>query len=109
MDIGQLNKIVTFKQNTPIAKGAGKEDVYTTLLSTRGKITQLNSSRGTQYGEISEGARWELIVRFETDLESALSMKLKVEYSGRTFTVDSWEKIGEKRFYYKFILSEQRS
>lgn len=109
MDIGELNKVVVFKQNNPIQKGAGKEDVYTTLLTTRGKMTQLNSSRGTQYGEISEGARWELIVRYETDLEDALSMKLKVEYEGRTFTVDSWVKEDEKRFYYKFILSEQRS
>ena len=109
MDIGQLNKIVTFKENNPIQKGAGKEDVYTTLLSTRGKMTQLSSSRGTQYGEISEGARWELIVRFETDIESNLSIKLRVEYDSRTYTIDSWEKIGEKRFYYKFILSEQRS
>jgi hypothetical protein len=109
MGIGQLNKIVTFKLNTPTVKGAGKEDAYTTLLSTRGSMKQLSGSRQLAYGEISEGVRWELIVRFETYLEAALSMKLKVEYDSRTYTVDSWEKIGEKRFYYKFILSEQRS
>lgn len=109
MDIGQLNNVVTFKVNTPVAHGAGKKDAYTTLLSTRGKMTQLSASRQLAYGSISEGVRWELIVRFETDLEDNLDMSLKVEYSGRTFTIDSWEKVGEKRFYYKFILSEQRS
>lgn len=109
MAVGQLNKVIVFKQNTPIQKGAGKEDAYTTLLTTRGSMKQLSSSKGLYYGEISEGARWELMVRFETALASALNMSLKVEYDSRTFTIDSWEKIGEKRFYYKFILSEQRS
>lgn len=109
MDIGQLNKIVTFKVNTPTTQGAGKKDAYTTLLSTRGSLKQLSSSRQLAYGSISEGVRWELVVRYETELEDNLDMSLKVEYSGRTFTIDSWEKVGEKRFYYKFILSEQRS
>lgn len=109
MGIGDLNKVVIFKQNTPVTKGAGKEDAYTTLLTTRGSMIQKSSSRGSNYGEISDGANWELIVRFQTALDGLDYMKMKLEYNSRTFQINSFEKIGEKRFYLKFSLSEQRN
>ena len=109
MGIGFLNKVVVFKKNTPTTLGAGSKDAYTTLLTTRGTIRKQNGSRGISFGEILESSSYELIVRVQILLESNLSTSIKVEMDGRLFTVSSWEKIEEKRFYYKIQLNEQRS
>lgn len=109
MGIGQFNKLVTFKQNTPTVKGAGKADAYTTLLSTRGMMEQRNSSRGMNYGEIKNTKDWTLTVRWQEDLDGLDYMKMKVVYDSKTYQITSVEKIGEKRFYLKFGLSEDGS
>jgi hypothetical protein len=109
MGIGQFNKLVTFKQNTPTVKGAGKADAYTTLLSTRGMMEQRNSSRGMNYGEIKNTKDWTLTVRWQEDLDGLDFMKMKVVYDSKTYQITSVEKIGEKRFYLRFGLSEDGS
>jgi Phage head-tail joining protein len=109
MGIGDFNKVVTFKQNTPTQKGAGKADAYTTLLTTRGKVEFKNSSRGTNYGEIKNTSDYWLTVRWEEDLDNLDFMKMKVVYDSKTFQINSAEKIGEKRFYLKFSISEDGS
>lgn len=109
MGIGEFNKVITFKQNTPTQKGAGKADAYTPLLNTRGKMEQRNSSRGLGYGEIRNTSDWTLTVRWEEALDGLDFMKMKVVYDSRTFQITSSEKIGEKRFYYRFGLSEDGS
>ena len=109
MDIGKLNKEIVFKQNVPLTKGAGKEDAYTTLLTTRGSMVQKSSSRGSNYGEIYDAKNWECVTRWQEALDGLDFMKMKLEYDSKTFQITSVEKIGEKRFYLKFGLSEQRS
>jgi len=109
MEVGTLNKVVVFKQNTPTTKGAGKADAYTTLLTTRGSLKKLNGSRGISFGELLESNSYEMFTRYQQDLEDNLSMSVKVEIESRLFTISSYEKIGEKRFYYRFILNEQRN
>lgn len=105
MDLGQLNKVIVFKQNVPIQKGAGKEDVYTTLLTTRGSMVQKSSNRYLGYGEIKNGTSWECVTRWQEALDGLDFMKMKVEYDSKTFQITSVEKVDEKRFYLKFGLS----
>jgi hypothetical protein len=107
MDVGQQNKVIVFKTNSATTLGAGKKDNYSTLLTTRGSMKMLNGNRGLSFGELAQNKQWEMVTRFQTGIESALSQSMKVEYDGRTFTIDRWEKIGEKRFYYRFILNEE--
>lgn len=108
MEVGNLNKVVVFKSNTPTAKGAGSADGYATLLTTRGHLKKNSGGRGFAFAELSENNSYTLTVRFETALETALSPSVKVEIESRTYTVASWEKMGEKRFYYKIQLNEKR-
>jgi len=107
MDVGLLNKVIVFKENTPTTLGAGKKDSYSTLLTTRGSMQLKSGNRALDFGKLVQNRQWELIVRFQTELETNLSQSLKVEYDSRTFTIDSWEKMGEKRFYYRITLNEQ--
>lgn len=107
VSVGELKDIVVFKKNTPANLGAGAQDSYSTLLTTRGRLRKLSGSRSLSFGILDEHNSWELIVRFQTTLETNLRMDLKVTVGSRTFTISSVEKIGEDRFYYKFILSCQ--
>lgn len=109
MEAGQLNKVVVFKANTPTDKGAGGKDSYATVVTTRGNLKKNSGSRGFAFGDLTENNSYTLTVRFETSLESALRMDMKVEIESRTFTIASWEKVGEKRFYYKIQLNEKRN
>ena len=107
MEVGRLNKVVTFKSNTPTDKGAGAADSYATLLTTRGYLKKSSGSRGFSFGELSESSSWILITRYQQDIEDNLRMDMKLEIDGRTFTVTGWEKMEEKRFYYEIQLSEK--
>lgn len=109
MEVGQLNKVVVFKQNTPTTLGAGAKDAYTTLLTTRGSLRKLNGNRGLSFGELLETNSFEMITRYQVALENNLKMSVKVEVEGKTYTIQSFEKVGEKRFYYKFILNQQNN
>lgn len=106
--VGGLNKVVVFRQNTPSQQGAGYVDSYSDLLTTRGALRSLSSSRGFSFGEVLQTNTHELIVRYQTALASGLRGDMKVVIDGRTFTVSTWEKIGEKKFYYKLIINEQK-
>ncbi|MBL0268109.1 MAG: head-tail adaptor protein [Chitinophagaceae bacterium] len=107
MGVGQLNKVVVFKENTPSNLGAGGADSYSTLLTTRGSLKKLSGSRSLSFGELVESNSYEMITRYQDDIKDNIRMDTKIEIESRTFTINSFEKIGEKRFYYRFVLSEQ--
>ena len=109
MGVGNLHKVVLFRKNTPGTLGAGGSDSYSDLLTTRGSLKKINGSRGLSFGEVLESNSYELIVRVQTLLEQNLRTDLRVVIEGRTFTISSWDKMDEKRFYYKIILNEQRN
>ena len=107
INIGELKEIVIFKQNTPTALGAGQKDAYTTLLTTRGKLRKKSGNRTLSFGTLEESNSWELIVRFQSLLETNLRLDVKVQIGSRLFTINSFEKVGEKRFFYVINLSCQ--
>jgi hypothetical protein len=109
MNVGNLHKVIVFKQNNPTVKGAGKADAYTTLLTTRGSLKKLNGNRGLSFGELLESNSYEMITRHQQALEDNLRMDMKIDIEGRTFTIQSYDKVQGKRFYYRFILNEQRN
>ena len=110
MGVGQFDKVVVFKSNSPSsATSGGKVDSYSTLLTTRGKLRRLNGSRGLSFGEMFDSNSFELTVRYETALASALKTSLRVEIDSVNYAVSTYEKIDEKKFYIRFIISEQRS
>ena len=107
MGIGEFNKTVVFKQNTPSTLGAGKKDSYTTLLTTKGRLKKQSGSRSLGFGDIQITNSYELLVRYQTSLATNLRADVKIEIENKTYTIQTFEKVGEKDFYYRFIIVEQ--
>ena len=107
MEVGNLNKVVVFKTNTPTAQGAGAKDSYSTLLTTRGRLRKLSGARAFSFGELTENSSYELITRYQQDIEDNIKMNMRIEIDGKAYTVDSFELNEEKKRYYTIILKRK--
>jgi hypothetical protein len=107
MAIGKFDKVVVFKTDTPSDLGAGAEDNYTTLLTTRGRLERNGGGRSGAFADITGTESWTLWVRKQTALVNALSIAMKVEIEGYLYAVTGWEDIEERHFYYKFSLNKE--
>jgi head-tail adaptor len=108
VDVIRLNKVVVFKQNTPTSSTTGgKIDAYATLVTTKGKLSKRSTSKGFSAGEHGFDNSSELRVRFQDAIFNAIRTDLKILIDSVTYTIHSWEKMDEKRFYLKFIVIAQ--
>lgn len=102
--IGEMKQVVAFLENNPTdSTTGGAYDHYTTLLTTRGRLRKSSGSRSLSFGEILNQEQYELICRFQTALVIRIDMKVGID--GGVYTISSWEKIDERRFYYRFKLN----
>lgn len=107
VEAGQLKKVVVFEDNTLTTQGAGKKDGWATLLTTRGFLKKSSSRRSLDNAEKVFDNSWELITRYETALETGLAAKtVRVLIETIYYTIDSFDKIDEKRSYYSFRLTQ---
>lgn len=106
MDIGKLNKVVRFDKNVPVPSTAGWSDVYTELLTTYGYMKKVNGSRSLSFNEVVNENTYDLWVNYQQLLEDNLRSDIKVNYDGKLFTIQTWEKVEEKRFLYHFVVTE---
>lgn len=105
--IGQLRQSGQLQTNTPTQQGAGRKDVFTTLLTCRGKLIKLRGNRGLNSAEVEINAGWEWICRFQSAIESVPQKKsIRWIIDGRYFTVNDYELIDHKHRYYRFVLLE---
>lgn len=100
-----MRSSVVFKQNNPTALGAGQQDVYTDLLTTRGRLRKMSGRKDLSFAMIEGADNYELICRFQSALESALKANMKVFVDSVSFTIQSWEKIDQLNHLYKFTLN----
>jgi hypothetical protein len=107
--IGNMDKVVLFRTNSGAQLGAGGQDAYTDLLTTRGSLKKVSGRTGLSFGDILTSDTWTLIVRVQSALTAALSNSLRISIDSRSFKVDSWEDVNEDHFYYKFTITEQRA
>lgn len=105
--IGQLRQSGQLQTNTPVAQGAGFKDNYTTLLTCRGRLTELRGNRALNSAEVSINTAWEWICRFQTTIDGIGAKKsIRWIIDGRKFTVNNYELIDHKKKYYRFTLLE---
>ncbi len=83
----------------------GRNDAYVVLLTTRGRLRRKSASRGLDFGLVESKESYELICRFQADLESNLRIDVKLVINSKVFTISSWEKIDEIDNFYKFSLN----
>lgn len=105
--IGEMRQSVKLCINVPTAQGSGAIDNYGILLTTRGRLRRSSGGRSLTFSEIEGNSSYTLITRFQQDIEANISISSKWLIDGVFYTVDSWEKVGEIKFYYKFSLSKK--
>ena len=108
MVVGQLKEIVRFEVNYAIVLGAGYEDRYLELLTCRGYLKKLKGQRSNETGEIVNKESFELWIRYQAYIEANLNVGVKIVINGRDYTIETWERVDQKNFYYKFIINEKR-
>ena len=98
---------VVFKQNTPTTTtSGGGADSYATLVTTDGRLRKRSGNRGLQAGEVGFNSSWELITRYQDTIFNAYRSDMKVDIDGVRYTVQSCDKIDEKRFWLRFDLTK---
>lgn len=108
-NIGQLRQSGQLQTNTPIQQGAGYKDNYATLLTCRGKLTELNGSRSLNSSEVNINGDAEWIVRYQAAIANVTNKKsIRWIIDGRQFTVNNYELIDQKKRYYRFTLLENK-
>lgn len=116
LSIGQMRSVVVFLTNTPVTTATatreavttgGGNDVYTTLLTTRGRLRKKSGNRGLDLGLLAGQDSYELICRFQSSLESALKVNMKVTVDSANYTITTWEKVDQINHIYKFDLNIQ--
>lgn len=116
MGVGELRQIGTLWQNHPERVGAGFRDSWYYLgdpntgapLVVRGKLTELRSGRSMTAGDITLNSTHEWLCRFGTIIQNAISKDAKWEINSRTFVIDSYKLVDEKKRYYSFKLKEDK-
>lgn len=106
MVIRGLNKVVAFKTPTLTTTATGGQtESYSTLVTTRGRLRKQNSARSLSFGEMTFGGTYELITRYQDAIFNAISTGMKVTIDSVDFTITSWEKMNEERFYLRFTIA----
>lgn len=105
--IGKLRQSGQLQVNTPVAQGAGFKDSFATLLTCRGELTKLRGSRELNSAEVNINAACVWVCRFQTAIDGITTKKsIRWIIDGRTFTVNNYELIDQKKRYYRFTLLE---
>lgn len=107
MAIGAFDKRVTFMVNNSSMLGAGGQDGYVDLVTTRGRLVKGGGGRNVSFGEIVGNESYTLTVRQQKILRDNISMSLKARIDGKVYTMQGWEDIEDKHLYYKIELTKQ--
>jgi hypothetical protein len=106
-DIGKLRQSGQLQVNTPVQQGAGFKDSFATLLTCRGALSKLRANRELNSAEVNINAAWEWICRVQTAINTVANKKsMRWIIDGRTFTVNNYELIDQKKRFYRFTLLE---
>ena len=111
--IGQMRSTAYFMFNTPgtnstgdrAAVVTGGNDSYSLMLVTRCRLRKRSGSRFLDLGEITNQQSYEMYCRFQTALEGNLRNDVKIIIDLSRYTIGTWEKVDEKKSWYKFTLN----
>lgn len=105
--VGRLRQSGQLQTNTPIQQGAGFKDNYTTLLTCRGDLTKLRGNRALNSAEVEINAIWTWDCRYQVAIDNIANKKsIRWIIEGKTFKVNNYELIDQKKKYYRFTLLE---
>lgn len=108
--IGELRQVGTLEKNVPILVGTGYKDnysgVYVTV--TRGKLENKTVNRVLETGETIFADQYKWTCRFEKAIEADMKKSHRWRIGTKTYSIEGYKMIDEKRFFYEFHLSQQQ-
>jgi hypothetical protein len=110
VNIAEMRERGSLQNSSNPAYGYGQKDSYSEvsgLGDVRGRLRKLGGNRTNDFGEVSFSNRWEWIVRFETAIETNLFKSSRWVIENRFFTIDSYELMGNRKRFYRFVLTEK--
>ena len=88
-------------------EGVSKKDNYVEKLIAWGELKKNSGNRTNEANETVLNSAWTWTVRLSDDLETYINKSSRWVIQNRFFTIVSYELIDQKRFYYKFNLTER--
>lgn len=107
IDTGKFKDRVTFRNNTGKVQNAsgGHNDSYSNVLTTRGLFRSKSGSFGSFEGTPMITNECELIVRYQSALNTQLKVETYVSVNGNDYKVLSWEIVEQEFKYVKLQLA----
>jgi len=110
VNIAEMRERGSLQNNVSTAYGAGTKEYYqevSGLGDVRGRLRKLGGSRTNDFGEVTFNNRWEWVVRYEVAIENALEKSSRWVIDNRFFTIDWYELVDNRKFFYRFVLTEK--
>lgn len=98
--IGKMYHTLEVLSNTPTALGAGSQDDYDVLVTTRCALDESNGSRGNVLGIIQGGNSAMVITRYQDAIWNNTRMSSKLRIDNVLYTVQGWKRKEDKRRQY---------
>lgn len=99
-----------FEKNVPIdTEGGGQIENYVDILTTFGYLKTSSGSRTSDAGELLVFNSNTLVCRVQAGLVNQIDTSVRVVCLNRIFTIDDWQLVDEKNYYYKFWLKEMKN
>src|ERR1700749_2118664 len=104
--IGEMNKVLKFEQvsKTPDGTG-GQEEGYSDWFTTRGCFRLKRNYRAFETGYDESVKTFEAWIWWRNDIEAELSKDVRIVYEARSFSIDTFTLVNEKRRMYKLDLT----
>lgn len=107
--IGQMQMVVKFEQVSKSSDNTGgQNEGYDEWFTTRGYLLKKSSTKAFMSGYDASIKVYDLWVPWRNELEQGISKDVRVIFEARSFKVDVFEMVGEKRKLYHLELSEVR-
>lgn len=106
--IGEMRSVVQMLKNVPTIAGAGYEDHYGIIVTTRGRLRKSGGNRTLSFSEIVNAETYELIMRYQVAIDNDLRIDTKFLINGLVYTIDTWETFEQINFYYRIIVKINR-
>ena len=111
VNIAELRERGSLQNNTGSStSGYGTREGYAEvsgLGDVRGRFRKLSGGRTNDFGSLGFDNRYEWICRYESAIENNLFKDTRWVIENRILTVDSYELIDNRKFFYRFILTER--
>jgi head-tail adaptor len=107
--IGQMKMVLSFEQvSKSTDQTGGQNEGYSPWFTTRGYIQVKRNYRAFETGYDSSVKTFEAWIWWRNEIEAGLSRDVRIIYESRSFGIDTFTLLGEKRKMFKLDLTEVR-